>query len=634
MQKPGFVTEITGIRAIAALVILGAHYSWVSGLSSGLALFLIISGYVSGAKIKRALASDKRLGIFPDLKNTLWKLSLPMHIVLLVIALWIYFSVDVLKKADWLNSVFAMSLGYGNYYEIQNSADYWVRSSIQSPTLHLWAMSMLIQGAIALAIIRFLVTRIAPNISVKIRQVILAIVGTIALFFGFVDAINFDGTTTYHFNSLNWAWAFVFGLVLGGMTWRLGPTKLNLQVATILFTLVLILGILPVIGLEPLGNFVRPAMGFLAAIILLVPSVSNSPFQNFLNSKSVQFLGGISFGIYLIHWPLLMIFKYYTFDALNNENHVEWYFLIGLAILSILLAWGLQKFAQLIYSKTDNLVESRKTPIQLFALIVVPVFVLSVSGVQSKPNDESLKVLVPPLAEVIFDRPTYQGANCTSEFIRVCSVGDENSETRLVIIGTSTAGQWLDAIAPLAQENSWFVQVIAREGCTHADRRQEDFCNDWREEVASLMVTQRPELIIMETSHANVDETREEISDRDQLLLEPFAQAGLNVMGIRTTPRFSFMIPECISANSDFETICGMPADSFYLPDAEYQNQIDLNAFTTLVDLTDVICPQGFCSPVDDNVIKYPDSKHLTATYLRTLSDELEPYLLQALSKN
>jgi hypothetical protein len=53
-----------------------------------------------------------------------------------------------------------------------------------------------------------------------------------------------------------------------------------------------------------------------------------------------------------------------------------------------------------------------------------------------------------------------------------------------------------------------------------------------------------------------------------------------------------------------------------------------------MADLTSVICPDGFCVPVDKNIIRYVDDKHLTATYSKSLSGEIEPYLLKALGIN
>lgn len=159
MQKPTFIKEINGLRVIAAFIVLSAHYSIVSGLTSGISLFFVITGFLCGAKIKRAVAKGEKLNFWPDLRSTLWRLLLPMHLVLLAVSIWVISSVDVLHRADWLKSIFAMSLGYGNQYEIATATTYWDRATILSPTLSLWAMSVLVQFAVILAVVRFVASR-------------------------------------------------------------------------------------------------------------------------------------------------------------------------------------------------------------------------------------------------------------------------------------------------------------------------------------------------------------------------------------------------------------------------------------------------------------------------------------------
>ncbi len=632
------------MRALAALIILGAHYSWVSGLSSGLTLFLAISGYVSGAKIKRALDGGVKLGLFNDLRNTLWRLLLPMHLVLLAVAIWIFVDVDVLKKADWLKSVFAMSLGFGNYYEIANSSDYWVRTSILSPTLHLWAMSMLIQGAISLAVIRFVVTRVAPKMTATIRSFAFWSLGAIAVLLGFLDALRFDGTTVYHFNSLNWAWAFLLGLFLGGLNWRWSSGKSVSIIVNSVFFGILIVAVLPVFGVEPLGVWIRLVMGLLCAIILLAPENGKTALQNFLNSRVLQFLGGISFGIYLIHWPLLIAFRYYTDEnrgraipasvlqrSGDSANEIAIYYLVALTAASILLAWMLNELSKIIVKSIDSISESKKFVTQVIAIAIVPLMAFALSGSNLQSAQAADKTLTPSLENVGRDYPTYLNEYCESGVVRVCYFGEKVAEKKIVIVGTSTAGQWFDAIAPVVKENGWQLQVMIKEGCTHAEGRQATFCDEWRQELVNILSRINPDLVVMETTHANKAATKEAFSKADQFLLKSFADSGIPVMGIRTTPRFGFIVPECIQANSSYQEFCSLNASDFYLSEAEYQDQLDSPQFVEVVDLTNEICPNGTCTPVDGKIIRYIDDKHFTATYAKSLADELEPYLLQAL---
>ncbi|MCX6402386.1 MAG: acyltransferase family protein [Actinobacteria bacterium] len=644
MQKPTFIKEINGLRVIAAFIVLSAHYSTVSGLTSGISLFFVITGFLSGAKIKRAVAKGEKLNFWPDLRSTLWRLLLPMHLVLLAVSIWVISSVDVLHRADWLKSIFAMSLGYGNQYEIANASTYWDRATILSPTLSLWAMSVLVQFAIILAVVRFVASRVALQMSESSREIALIILGVFAVLLSIRDALSFDGTTSYQFATINWTWAFLLGLVLSGTSWRFKDSKIQNWIADISFFAILILGILPIFGLEPIGSWVRPAFGLLAIICLLAPSQEATFFQKLLNSKIMQFVGGITFAIYLIHWPIMIVFRYYT-DAnrdrkvpqgmgqhvSHNPNQMTWYYALGLTLICILLAWLIQKIVNFIIAKVITVSDVKQKIAQFATLAVLPVLVFSLQSANITSGEDIYKNLTPALADASRDSPIYYRTNCESGIVRICRYGDANSETTIAIVGTSTAGQWFDSVIPLADKYGWHVQVMVKEGCTHAQGNSEIFCRNWREEVITLLKEQDPDLVVMETTHSNAGHTKEFVSRRDQKLLKSFALAGIPVMGIRSTPSFSFYVPECIAANADYQSACGIYASNFYLTPNDYQTQVNTDQFVVMADLTSVICPDGFCAPVDKNIIRYVDDKHLTATYSKSLSGEIEPYLLKAL---
>lgn len=646
MQKPRFIKEINGLRVLAAFIVLGAHYSTISGLTSGISLFFVITGFLSGGKIKRAVAAGVKLNFWPDLRSSLWRLLLPMHIVLLAVALWVATSVDVLHRNEWLKSIFAMSLGYGNYYEIANSTSYWERSSILSPTISLWAMSVLIQFAFILAAVRYVVSRVAVNISQQNRKIALSIFGTLAVLLGVFDAFSFDGSTSRHFASTTWVWAFLLGLVLGGLNWQYGKTVLQTRTADVLFFTLLVFGILPVFGLEPLGTWVRPAFGFLAAICLLAPAKEEALFQKFLNHKYMQFVGGITFGIYLIHWPLLIVFRYYTDETRNlkapqvilnqlqdDPNQITWYYAILLTLISIVLAWLMQKASDKLANSVDKLKNNKKLLSQGLVLAIVPTLVFGIQGSTISPNNDAIKNLVPPIQDAIKDGPSYRFIECDSGVVRVCSHGDPASETQIVIIGTSTAGQWYDTLAASADQNNWHLLVMIKEGCTHPEGVNVGFCETWRETVVQLLTENKPDLVIMETTHATADQTHEKFIKLDEELLKPFKSLGIPVLGVRSTPRFPFFIPDCIANNDNFQEVCGIVASSFFYTQAEFEREVDASYFVEIADLTEVICPSGFCSPVDNNILKFIDDKHFSATYAKTLSEDLTPYVMRALAK-
>lgn len=643
MQKAVFIREISGLRVIAATIVLLAHFTGNIGLS-GVGLFFVVTGYLTGSKIKRAVANGETLSFGKELRKSVWRILFPMIIVLLAIYIWVSTSVDILNRAQWLESLTPMALGFGNFFELANATSYWDRTTISSPSLHLWAMSVLIQFALILAIVRFLASRYLPKLSAQTRRNSLFGLGAFAVLLTILDSMNFDWSTSYHFSTLNWTWAFTLGLFLGGINWKLSDSPNLRWLADILFFAVIVLALLPLFGINPLGSWVRAGAAVLATICLTSPETAITYFQKFLNSKPMQFLGNITYEIYLLHWPLLIAFRYYTDEnrdrkipkfLIESDARSESFFNltsgIVLAILSIALAWLLHQLVIFIEKKVDSIREPGLLIVQAIAVGVIPVLIFTTQGANVRPSEDVYKDLVPELATANRDTPSYFNLDCKTGIVRICSHGNENSDTRIVIIGTSTAGQWFDAAAPLADKYGWYLQTMIKEGCTHPQDRMVQFCANWREEVINLITAQKPDLIVMETSHSNKALTREQVAESDQELLEPFVSAGIKVLGIRSTPRFDFFVPECIAANPDFQNVCAINANSYYLSEQKYLQDVDESQFVGMVDLTDVFCPKGKCSPVDGNVIRYVDDKHFTRTYSATLADELEPYLLRAL---
>lgn len=632
------------MRVIAATIVLLAHFTGNIGIS-GVGLFFVITGFLSGSKIRRAIANGEQLNFWKDLTNSIWRIFLPMYLILLAIFAWVATSVDVLHRAEWLRSIFAMALGYGNFYELNIATSYWDLSTLSSPTLHLWAMSVLIQFAFVLALFRYVIPRSASKVAPQTRKNLLIgfgiLIGALIVF----DSMNFDWSTSYHFTTVNWIWAFALGLILGGANWTL-PNKSSFRLtADILFFGLIALALLPLFGINPLGNWVRMAAAVLAIVCLTSPETITTNFQKLLNSKPFQFLGNLSYEIYLVHWPLLIAYKYYaqmqeerTPQGLMEGNSDSTIGQLGvlpglvLTVATVLLAWLLNKLVVFVSKSVDSFSEIKRKIIQVLAVASLPALIFVGQGSISQASDDIYKDLVPALEQSSRDLPSYGSENCETGIVKVCIHGIENKEKTVVIVGTSTAGQWFDAVIPTADKYGWQLQSMVKEGCNRPIGRYVGFCEEWRNEIVNLVIEQKPDLVILETSHASEDMSREEFSDYDQEFIKPFAQAGIKVLGIRGTPRFDFYAPECIARNSNFRNDCVKQASDFFLSKDQYLSQIDQSQFVGLIDMTDVICPNGVCTIVDGNIIKYVDDKHFTKTYSTTLSDELEPYLIRAIS--
>ena len=75
-----------------------------------------------------------------------------------------------------------------------------------------------------------------------------------------------------------------------------------------------------------------PVLGALAVIHARVPRAGWAP-SRVLRSRAMQFVGGISYSVYLWHWPLLVFAPFVVADAETPLAR------IAIVVLTVLAAW-------------------------------------------------------------------------------------------------------------------------------------------------------------------------------------------------------------------------------------------------------------------------------------------------------
>ncbi|MGB4890212.1 MAG: SGNH hydrolase domain-containing protein, partial [Propionicimonas sp.] len=106
------------------------------------------------------------------------------------------------------------------------------------------------------------------------------------------------------------------------------------------------------------------------------------------------------------------------------------------------------------------------------------------------------------------------------------------------------------------------------------------------------------------------------------------ADAGITILAMRDTPRFSDAPLECLARGGTSQG-CGKPRAAVYRATNPLFEMPDRPARVVPIDLTSELCPQLWCPAEIGNVMVYRDKTHLTSTYVRTMT----PNLLTALKQ-
>jgi peptidoglycan/LPS O-acetylase OafA/YrhL len=253
--------------------------------------------------------------------------------------------------------------------------------------------------------------------------------------------------------------------------------------------------------------------------------------------------------------------------------------------------------------------------------------------------------LIPSLDTARADVPaTYENGCHLSQpetDIPECVFGAPESSTVVVLFGDSHAAQWFPALERLAVERSWRLISLTKSGCTPAwitvwDRtlkRADSECDVWRDRVMERVAAERPDLVIVASSHpypsaANGAEMPADDGARLAAGLEktlrrlvPIAAA---VALIGDTPKWDLDPPECLSAHLDQVLEC-TAARVDLLDEAWLQREMTMAADSgaAFVEPTNWACPTDPCTPIVGRYLVYRDYHHLATPYVIALRDRL-----------
>jgi peptidoglycan/LPS O-acetylase OafA/YrhL len=304
MSNFSYRSDIQGLRAVAVLVVVLFHLNpkWLPGGFIGVDVFLVISGYLitcilleKKAQPDYRLVSTLRYFYLGRLKRIA-----PAYFTMLVI-------VSLLASAFFLPQDLAIykqglnqAAWFSSNYFFAGFGDYFAPTSYEQPLLHTWSLAIEIQFYLLAPFLVLL-------LPVKILQWLLAasLIGLTALAEYRLRILGIQQETYYSLYSRLPAFfagalvALLLRTAKGGKSW-FGGLGLALVLASAVAQPLLgpfpgILGLLPVAG---------------AALILVQPA--NGLLGQLLASKSMVWLGKLSYSLYLWHWPVLALLRYYT----------------------------------------------------------------------------------------------------------------------------------------------------------------------------------------------------------------------------------------------------------------------------------------------------------------------------------
>ena len=352
MLRLKYMAGVDGLRAIAVLSVVLFHLG-VSGLSGGFVgvdVFFVISGFL----ITRLIVSEvNKTGTFSfsNFYSRRVRRLFPALFVTLfftTIAAFVLFSPQHFQRfgGELVYSIFSVS----NFF-FWNESGYFNTASEFKPLLHTWSLSVEEQfylvWPVALVFLAKLKSRVPLFVCMSLACV-LSLFASYVMSDGHSNilsawlpkfaALFSDGPGTIFFLAPFRIFEFAIG---AAAVWLVDSAFKNSWIKEIACAVGLSLIGYSIIcfseaTLFPSYNALIPCVG----TALVICSSDSRFLGRILSSKPVVFVGLISYSVYLVHWPVIVFYKYYTMVPLGVVSQLV------LFAICIALGYVLYRFVE------------------------------------------------------------------------------------------------------------------------------------------------------------------------------------------------------------------------------------------------------------------------------------------------
>jgi hypothetical protein len=379
------------------------------------------------------------------------------------------------------------------------------------------------------------------------------------------------------------------------------------------------------------------------------------------------FIGGISYSLYLWHYPLINLYTDWRGRAPGP--------LSGPVILavSVLLAWLTKMFVEDKVRLAPFIARHKWRSLSVALVAVVPVALAAVYiTAEPGPWNGTLGPHYPgaaaltgavtsvPAAPVLkppdpISQTLDQTGGCLDDFgastPKECVFGDTtNPVLTVALVGDSAAGEWFDALNAIAVQRHWKLVTALHSSCPWSSTLVLNWngigeltaCQTWGKAVLhDLITTIRPDVVITTDYPSLLSTPDHPVNASPAAMAEigagmaqywtQLAAAGISVTPIKESPDLVEDVPTCVDQHPGDLAQCDVPVSRAILQDSPVTDAAKLmNGKVTVVDANSLICGPQVCAPVVGNVLVYGDRHHLTGPYSKSTAPFLEPLLLKA----
>jgi peptidoglycan/LPS O-acetylase OafA/YrhL len=298
---------LDGLRGVAVILVIIFHsgLDWLPGGFLGVSVFFTLSGFLITSLLINECENSGRINLKAFWGRRLRRLapaSLVVIAVVIGLASWLSTSIEASRiKGDAISAV----LYFSNWRFIYSGHSYGELFASPSPLQHLWSLSIEEQLYVVVPVI------IAGLFAVGLRRRGIGVVLLVGVFGSTIATMLISGHEHIYYGTHTRAAELLLGAALACLFGQ-RIEQLATKPARPWSTLYL----LPLLGVVLLAKFstVDSAWVYsgaltlfgLLSVVCLIAAIQGGPVRAILSRSVLVRVGEVSYGLYLIHWPVIV----------------------------------------------------------------------------------------------------------------------------------------------------------------------------------------------------------------------------------------------------------------------------------------------------------------------------------------
>lgn len=644
-----FSLEIQGIRAISIMAVILFHFGIGSlpGGYAGVDMFFVISGFLIGGLIVREIEAGT-FSFARFYRNRVIRL-LPNLFLMIVVSAAI--SYVVLMPYDFIQ--YAKSLQFSAIYVtnivFSRQQGYFDPTREAKPLLHTWSLSIEEQFYLVFPLLLILLFKLRQH-----RLLVLALMALVSLWVRYwytVHNLPIEG----FFSFAGRIWEFIVGAMAALAPARMKAALANKESWAVLAAALIAASLLWLGEGVPYSCMLLLVPCFATALLIL--SAPGTTVGKVLSNKAMVFIGGISYSLYLWHWPLLVGWHNAGWQL---GTWLQPLVLITLTAIISIVAW---KYVEEPFRRNRERFSGKRAGMMVASFAVVCAgagsYIYANEGMEQRfPNWGKVKQNI-----AAFDfkaatgiQPAYPGACAIGPdpvaSMASCTFGDRRAVRTVLVLGDSHAAAWYPAFQAALEKMHYRGILASLPGCppvfgiSSYDGAKNICAEGFDDNIGRLITTQKIDKIFLLgfwslysegmpgnqpdhfISNANIHSHDAEASKavlrqalRDTILR--FREHGAEVILVRSVPALPKVV-QSLPEDYALPMSAYLEQQRFMLDFIhEYQSRLGFH----IVDPTAIFCPGDSCATRIHGNVLYTDNNHVSPAGAASLIGLIESEL-------